>query len=107
MFQHLGGKQIILKLDMKILKVIRDFLENWKEDARKFYVAISRAKIRLFLMIIDKKIVYSSKNKQSYEFPVEKSRFIQCIENFFEFDNILLSLYNSIMKILSREVYNG
>ena len=62
-------------------------IQDIQEDARKFYVAISRAKIRLFLMIIDKKIVYSSKNKQFYEFSVEKSRFIQCIENFFEFRN--------------------
>ena len=62
-------------------------IQDIQEDARKFYVAISRAKIRLFLMIIDKKIVYSSQNKQFYEFPVKKSRFIQCIENFFEFRN--------------------
>lgn len=58
-----------------------------QEDARKFYVAISRAKIRLFLMIINKKIVFSKKTNQYYSFEVQKSRFVNYIERFFKFEN--------------------
>ena len=58
---------------------------NIQEDARKFYVAISRAKIRLFLMTVEKKKVFSKKYEKFFEFNAEQSRFIDCIKNYFEY----------------------
>ena len=57
-----------------------------QEDARKFYVAISRAKIRLFLMIINEKIVFSKKTNKYCRIKVQKSRFVNYIERFFKFE---------------------
>lgn len=52
--------------------------DSRKEDARKLYVAISRAKRRLCLMVYDEKIVVSRK-KQKYTFPAAVSPFLSRI----------------------------
>ncbi len=54
----------------------RDDSDACKEDARKLYVAISRAKKRLCLLTFDKKIVYSKKWEKNYTFDVKDSPFI-------------------------------
>lgn len=62
-------------------------IKDIQEDARKFYVAISRAKIRLFLMIIDQKIGFSNKNNQFFKIEAKKSIFLKSIQKFFESKN--------------------
>lgn len=73
-----------------VMNAIEDFYPfynstNIQEDARKFYVAISRAKIRLFLMTVEKKKVFSKKYEKFFEFNAEQSRFIDCIKDYFEY----------------------
>ena len=54
--------------------------ESRQEDARKLYVAISRAKKRLCLLAYDEKIVKNKKG-QTYRFPATPSPFIGHIMN--------------------------
>ena len=73
-----------------VMNAIEDFYPfynstNIQEDARKFYVAISRAKIRLVLMTVEKKKVFSKKYEKFFEFNSEQSRFIDCIKDYFEY----------------------
>ena len=97
-----------------VMNAIEDFYPfynspNIQEDARKFYVAISRAKIRLFLMTVEKKKVFSKKYGKFFEFDAEKSRFVDCIEDSFEyyrsdntediskiFANLILETHNQV-----------
>ena len=57
----------------------RDDHEACKEDARKLYVAISRAKKRLCLLTFDKKNVYSKRWEKYYTFNTSDSPFISGI----------------------------
>ena len=56
-----------------------------REDARKFYVAISRAKIRLVIMTVRWKDVFSAKNNKHYSFPAVPTPFLNSIREFFTF----------------------
>ena len=58
-------------------------VEEQKEDARKFYVAISRAKKRLCIMTSKTKDVYSKKWHKWYNFNVESTPFLKSISQFF------------------------
>lgn len=53
--------------------------EQRREDARKLYVALTRARKRLCLMVYDNKIVKSSRNGQSYRFPAKPSPFLEYV----------------------------
>jgi len=57
--------------------------EQIREDARKFYVAISRAKIRLCILTVSLRRVYSTKNHRYYDFLGEPTRFLKSIASFF------------------------
>lgn len=53
--------------------------ERIREDARKLYVAISRAKKRLFLIDYQEKVVFSKKWGKSYCFDAHRSPFVGCV----------------------------
>lgn len=62
--------------------------ERIREDARKLYVAISRAKKRLFLIDYQEKLVFSKKWGKSYNFNAHCSPFVGCISSAFRLQNI-------------------
>ena len=61
-----------------------DTPELQREDARKLYVAISRAKIRLCILTCKHKRVYSKKRMEWFEFEAKPSRFLRNIQHFFQ-----------------------
>ena len=62
-----------------------DTPEKIREDARKFYVAISRAKIRLAVMTSRTRDVFSKKNNKNYSFLATPTPFLNSIREFFTF----------------------
>ena len=61
-----------------------DTPELQREDARKLYVAISRAKIRLCILTCRNKKVYSQKWGKWYEFETKPSRFLRNLQQYFK-----------------------
>ena len=54
------------------------------EDARKLYVALTRAKQRLYLFYYRQKTIFSKRWSKSYTHPGKPSRFIRTITKYFE-----------------------
>lgn len=57
---------------------------NPLEDARKLYVAMSRAKLRLYLSYARRKRGTSPRTHEDYDFVIDRSPYIYCIRDFFE-----------------------
>lgn len=56
-----------------------------REDARKFYVAISRAKIRLVIMTSRKREFFSAKSNRFCSYPATPTPFLNSIREYFTF----------------------
>ena len=54
------------------------------EDARKLYVALTRAKQRLYLFYYGQKTIFSKRWNKHFTHQGEPSRFIRTITRFFE-----------------------